>query len=152
MLLFYILLIVYVLAINFYSFMYIFALHKAQMQGDLPEQGAENTSLEEHRADLSVADVHSDEGEEPQEQPRKKREKPKKPSLVKAFAVKPVKGFDWKLMLCSALGGAITIYVCMFVFRYKLNNLFLMIVTPILAAANGYLWFLLLSSRFFMGR
>ena len=81
---------------------------------------------------------------------RKRENKKKKPSLVKAFAVTPVKGFDWKLILCAALGGAITIYVCMFVFRYKLNNLFLMIILPILGAANAYLWFTLLTARFFM--
>ena len=150
MLLFYILLIVYVLAVNFYSFLYIYALHKAETQEQTLEQNLPREQMQGDRADLSVASI-SPEEEGSEEQARKKSEKPKKPSIIKSFAVKPKKGFDWKLVLCAALGGAVTIYVCMFVFRYKLNNLFLMLVTPILAAANGYLWFLLLSTRFFMG-
>ncbi|MBQ9118355.1 MAG: hypothetical protein IJY11_04055 [Clostridia bacterium] len=59
---------------------------------------------------------------------------------------------DGKLALTAALGGAITIYVCMFVFKYRLNNLFLMILMPVLSALNLWLWFVTIRSGFgFLG-
>ncbi len=57
-----------------------------------------------------------------------------------------------KLALTGALGGAITIYVCMFVFKYRLNNLFLMIVMPILSVINVWFWFIAVKNGFgFLG-
>ena len=157
MLLFYILLIVYILSVNFYSFLYVFALHKAETQSSDKAHSLENSSTTCEPPDLSIASLPNNDEvkgakskKKDNKQLQKQENKDEKPSLVKAFVVTPVKGFDWKLILCAALGGAITIYVCMFVFRYKLNNLFLMIIMPILGAANAYLWFVLLTSRFFM--
>ena len=124
MILLYIVLIVYVLAVNFYSFLYVFALQKAENGAPIPETKNENQEQEE--------------------------EKSEKPSIFNSFATKPIEGFDWKLLLCGALGGAITIFVCMFLFKYKLNNLLLMIVMPIFIAVNGYLWFMLFRSGFFI--
>lgn len=49
---------------------------------------------------------------------------------------------DGKLLLSGLLGGAVTVYVCMFLYRYKLNNIVLMVVLPVLAALNIYLFFL----------
>jgi uncharacterized membrane protein YsdA (DUF1294 family) len=53
-----------------------------------------------------------------------------------------------KLLLSALLGGAITAYVCMFVFRYRLNNLLLMVAMPVLAALNVYLFFIAYRSGF----
>jgi uncharacterized membrane protein YsdA (DUF1294 family) len=121
MILLYIVLIVYVLAINFYSFLYVFALQKAEKGSSILHEKNKNQGQEE-----------------------------KKPSFFNSFATKPIEGFDWKLLLCGALGGAITIFVCMFLFKYKLNNLLLMIVMPVFIAVNGYLWFMLFRSVFFI--
>ena len=55
---------------------------------------------------------------------------------------------DGKLAAIAALGGAITIYVCMFVFKYRLNNLFLMIVMPLLSVVNLWLCFVAIRSGF----
>ena len=55
---------------------------------------------------------------------------------------------DGKLTLTAALGGAITIYVCMFVFKYRLSNMFLMIAVPLLGAINLWLWFVAIRSGF----
>lgn len=45
---------------------------------------------------------------------------------------------DSKLFLTGLLGGAVGIYVAMFVYSYRLQSLFLMIVIPILIVLNAY--------------
>lgn len=45
---------------------------------------------------------------------------------------------DGKIILAAILGGAATIYTTMFILRFRLNNLMLMIVLPILAVINIY--------------
>ncbi len=120
MILLYILLIVFILAVNFYSFLYLRTLHKAEKT---PSKQEETTS-----------DSNSDDNS----------------NVPKKVSVKTNRKFDWKLLLSGALGGAITIYVCMFIFKYKLNDLLLMVLMPVLAAVNGYLWFILFQSGFFI--
>ena len=53
-----------------------------------------------------------------------------------------------KLCITGLLGGAITIYVCMFIFKYKRSDLLLMVLMPILGVLNVYLWVLLFRSGF----
>ncbi len=45
---------------------------------------------------------------------------------------------DSKLFLTGLLGGAVGIYVAMFIYSYRLQSLFLMIVIPILIVLNAY--------------
>ena len=48
-----------------------------------------------------------------------------------------------KLLIAGALGGAITIYISMFLFKYKRENLLLMLLMPMLGVLNLYLLVLL---------
>ena len=53
-----------------------------------------------------------------------------------------------KLCIAGALGGALTIYTCMFIFKYKRTDLLLMVLMPILGVLNIYLFVLLFKSGF----
>ena len=53
-----------------------------------------------------------------------------------------------KLFTAGALGGAITVYVCSLIFKYKRSNLLFMVLMPILGVLNVYLWVLLFRSGF----
>ncbi len=46
---------------------------------------------------------------------------------------------DGKIILTAILGGALAIYVSMFVMRYRLKNLLFMILMPVVAVLN--IWF-----------
>lgn len=52
---------------------------------------------------------------------------------------------DGKLLLSALLGGAIGIYVTMFITRFKLKNMLLMILLPVIAVLN--VWFCVVAIR-----
>ena len=58
------------------------------------------------------------------------------------------KSADGRLALTGLLGGAVSIYVCMFVFRYRTRSLFLMILMPLLIVLNIYIAVLAFRSGF----
>lgn len=53
-----------------------------------------------------------------------------------------------KLCITGALGGAITIYACMFLFKFRKSDLLLMVLMPVLGVLNIYIWVLLFRSGF----
>lgn len=55
---------------------------------------------------------------------------------------------DGKLILTAILGGALAIYISMFVMRYRLKNLLLMILMPVLAVLNVWFFYLAFRSGF----
>jgi uncharacterized membrane protein YsdA (DUF1294 family) len=52
-----------------------------------------------------------------------------------------IKKHDMHLLLVALLGGGLTIYVCMFIFKTRLENLLVMIAVPVLIAVHAYVWF-----------
>lgn len=115
MLILYILLIAYILSVNFYAFFLVKTLRDQERQSD-------DTRQEATPNDDSI------------------------PSPVKNQKAidRPV----GKLLLTGALGGAITVYVCMFLFKYRQTDLWLMILTPVFGVLNVYLFILLFRTGF----
>lgn len=85
--LFYIIVIVYIIAINFYGILMLYFQKKAREEGD-----EENVSIG-----------------------------------------------DARLFITGLLGGATGIFVFMFILKYRLKSIFLMVIMPILVAVNVYL-------------
>ncbi|MBQ2701586.1 MAG: hypothetical protein IJF64_01235 [Clostridia bacterium] len=112
MLILYILLIAYILAVNFYAFLLVKSLRDK-------EKESENTSLPQPTPDFLNAPVQ-----------------------------KPPQKYLGKLFITGILGGAITIYVCMFILKYKRSELLLMVGMPLLGVLNVYFWVLLFRSGF----
>ena len=51
------------------------------------------------------------------------------------------KKHDRTISLIALLGGGPTLYVCMFVFKTRLDSLFFMVIIPVLTALHVYVWF-----------
>lgn len=115
MVILYILLIAYILAVNFYAFLLIKSLRDKEREAELRRQGEPLTQFERSQAD-------------------------QKPVATEKYV--------GKLLITGLLGGAITIYVCMFILKYKRTELLLMVLMPLLGVLNVYLWVLLFRSGF----
>ncbi|MBQ8229343.1 MAG: hypothetical protein IJZ32_01460 [Clostridia bacterium] len=111
MVILYVLLVAYILAVNFYAFLLVKSLRDQEKQAELNAQA----------------------------QPLVDAQTPQPKPAAKTTS---------KLCITGLLGGAITIYVCMFIFKYKRSELLLMVLMPLLAVLNIYLWVLLFRSGF----
>ena len=52
---------------------------------------------------------------------------------------------DGKLILSALMGGAVGIYIAMFITKFKLKNMLFMILMPVIGALN--IWFIVLAYR-----
>ena len=107
MILLYVLVIAYILAVNFYAFLLVKSLKQSQSESALSQDPA-NPTPAPAKTDKSTS----------------------------------------KLIITGLLGGAITIYVCMFIMKYKRDNLLLMVLMPLLSVINVYAWVLIFKSGF----
>ncbi|MBQ3220983.1 MAG: hypothetical protein IJB34_03355 [Clostridia bacterium] len=108
MVILYILLIAYILAVNFYAFLLVKSLRDEERKEEI-EQTVNPPA--------------------PQTTPNPKR-------------------YMGKLLITGLLGGAITIYACIFIFKWKRTELLLMLLMPLIGVLNIYLWVLLFRSGF----
>lgn len=73
------------------------------------------------------------------EMPKDKSEqKEDKSRIIDKFTKKPVS--DIKLFLCAALGGSLGIYAALFIFRYRLRDIAMMVLVPTILVLNVYLY------------
>ena len=107
MVILYLLLIAYILSINFYAFMLVKTLRDQDREAEVQRQSAPLA------------------------------EQNQTPNTQKSLG---------KLLITGALGGAIAIYVCAFIFKWRRTDLVLMVLMPLLAVLNVYLWVLLFRS------
>jgi len=125
MIILYVLLIVYILAINFYAFLLVKSLKEKERAAEILrlEQQA-NAYAMQNDAALQNAN-----------------------STIQSNEKQTDKTVG-KLCITGLLGGAITIYVCMFLYKYKRSELLLMVLMPLLGILNIYFWVLLFKSGF----
>lgn len=124
MIILYVLLVAYILAINFYAFLQIKTLRDKEREAEIERQSPQfQTDTENPTTDPTY--------------PPASQNAPKPPQKTTS-----------KLLITGLLGGAITLYICMFVFKYKRSDLLLMVLMPLLGVLNIYLWVLLFKSGF----
>ena len=113
MVILYIMLVAYILAINFYAFLLVKSFREKEKEREIRQEieGLAQT---------------------------------KEPSTSST----PLERATGKLCITGLLGGAITIYVCMFLLKYKRSDLLLMVLMPLLGVLNIYVFVLLFRSGF----
>ena len=119
MIIFYILLVAYIFAINFYSFLLVKTARDKEKADESQKQSAPLSEFNNEQS--STASPKSD---------------------------KPTEKNTGKLCIAGILGGAITVYVCMFLFKYRRSDLLLMVLMPLLGVLNVYFLVLVFRSGF----
>ena len=126
MILLYVLLVVYILAINFYAFLLVKSLKEKERAEEIARFEQQHNPYPFQTASQN----HSS------------------PAYLPPNNGKQLDKTLGKLLITGALGGAIAVYVCMFLYKYKRSELLLMVVMPLLAILNIYFWALLFKSGF----
>ena len=121
MIILYLLLIAYIIAINFYAFMLVKSLRDKERDYEVFKTVNPAT---ENRSDDSNGSQSAN------------------------SANKPPEKYVGKLCITGALGGAIAIYVSMFILKFRRTDLLLMVLMPLLGVLNIYIFVLLFKSGF----
>jgi hypothetical protein len=122
MIILYLLLIAYIIAINFYAFMLVKSLRDK-------ERDAEVFKTVKPSAQDGANETNGAHG-------------------ANNANDKPPEKYVGKLCITGALGGAIAIYVSMFILKFRRTDLLLMVLMPLLGVLNIYIFVLLFKSGF----
>lgn len=150
MVLIYILLIAYILAVNFYSFLLVKTLRDKEREDEQQKRNASPLSVISETATVSETTSVSENATEQADGNTIKTKETVVKNLPQAEKSAPVRGERslGKLFIAGALGGAITIYVSMFLLKFRRGDLLLMLTMPLLGVLNVYIWVLLFRSGF----
>jgi len=99
------------------------------------EQDSAMKTLEDEENDKDESVLTDTENEIPKDKDEKKEETTR---ILEKFSKKPVS--DLKLFLCAVLGGSLGIYIALFVFRYRLRDLSMMVLVPTILVLNIYFY------------
>jgi uncharacterized membrane protein YsdA (DUF1294 family) len=135
MIILYVLLIVYILSINFYAFLLVKSLKEKERAEEIRRIEQQFNPLNHTITSTSSHSSHTSANSTPSNNTPPQPERPADKSIG-------------KLCITGLLGGAITIYVCMFIYKYKRSDLLLMVLMPLLGILNIYFWVLLFKSGF----
>ncbi len=101
------------------------------------EQKTAQSTLETEDKDKEEKSVFSADTEN--DMPKDKlQQKEDKSRIIDKFTKKPVS--DIKLFLCAVLGGSLGIYIALFVFRYRLRDIAMMVLVPTILVLNIYFY------------
>lgn len=129
MIILYILLIAYILSINFYAYLLVKSLRDKERE--------EETKRAADKMSAAIPTTFSESASATSTAPAKTTN-----------ASQPNEKVSGKLYITGLLGGAISIYLCMFLLKYRRSDLLLMVTMPLLGVLNIYLWVLLFRSGF----
>lgn len=135
MILLYILIVAYILAINFYAFLLVKSMSAQETEKQQPLQQPLQQNAQHNASQPS----------QPSQQPQQSSQDRTRANSEPTEQSSPQKCIG-KLCITGALGGAIAIYVCMFIFKFRRSDLLLMVLMPLLGVLNVYLWILLFRS------
>ena len=121
MVILYILLVAYILSINFYAFLLVKSFREKEREERVQQEIKGLTSTNEELTP------------------------PTSKTTTEKTTTEKTTG---KLCITGLLGGAVTIYACMFALKYKRSDLLLMVLMPLLGVINIYLFVLLFRSGF----
>lgn len=68
----------------------------------------------------------------------KQQTQEEKSKILDKYGKKPIS--DLKLFLCCVLGGSLGTYIALFVFRYRLRDIAMMVLVPTILVLNIYLY------------
>ena len=150
MILIYILLIAYILAINFYSFLLVKTLRDKEREEEQRKRSLSPLSVISETATVSETANVSESVTEPSDGKIIKTNEVVVKNLPQKEKTEPVQRERslGKLFISGALGGAITIYLSMFLLKFRRGDLLLMLTMPLLGVLNVYIWVLLFRSGF----
>ena len=146
-----VLVLVYFLSVNFYGFLLIKFQKKKRVEDCKSKVEQENNNQPENNIENKPNNTPLLDDTQKEEQPTLPCDKKLNSNCEEKMSKcenQISKVSDGKLILTGALGGALGIYIAMFVYKYRLTNFFLMVVMPVFIATYIYLLVVCFTNNF----